>query len=173
MFSSCARSNREDETCWVAIRDIDEPGRDTVASELARVAAQGHRVAQRELFRRLASRVHETLLAVLGSNEQMELHLQNAFVEIFRSLRNYDRAHDLGAWACAIVVRAALREHDDHQCHARPPKAAEIGNAARNGLRHDNGFREPSRAETMLNPLQRWATGLCKRTREGTNESIA
>ena len=110
MLSSSARSSRDDPACWIAIRDIDEPRRDATASVLARAAAQGHRLAQRELFRRLALRVHETLHAILGNDEQMELHLQNAFVEIFRSIPSYDRHLDLDTWACTIAVRCARRD---------------------------------------------------------------
>jgi len=110
MLSSSARSSRDEASCWGVVRDVGRPGRDAIAGVLARAAAGGHRVAQRELFRHLASRVHETLHGVLGSNDRMELHLQNAFVEIFRSLASYDIEIDLDTWACAIAVRSARRQ---------------------------------------------------------------
>lgn len=119
MLSSSARTSRDDMACWALVGDIDRPPPDAVANVLVRAAAQGHRLAQRELFRRLALRVHETLHTILGSNKHMELHLQNAFVEIFRALGSYDRQVDLDAWACAIAARAARREVDARRAARR------------------------------------------------------
>jgi RNA polymerase sigma factor (sigma-70 family) len=90
-------------------------------SDLARSAARGLRAAQRDLFHRLASPVHDTLYHVLGSNERMEGLLEDAFVEIFRSLAAYDRKLDLNTWACAIAVRIACRHLESKR---RDPRAA-------------------------------------------------
>jgi RNA polymerase sigma-70 factor (ECF subfamily) len=79
--------------------------REVGARELTRWAAQGQRAAQRDLFRRLSTPVHETLYHILGSNEHMEGILEDAFVEIFRSLPTYDGKIELDIWASAIAVR--------------------------------------------------------------------
>lgn len=76
-------------------------------------ASRGDRAAQRELFHRLAPRVHEALYHALGSNHRMEEHIENAFVEIFRSLPDYDPDLDLNTWACRIAVRTARDDVDD------------------------------------------------------------
>lgn len=94
-------------------RDIEE-------SDLARSAARGLRAAQRDLFHRLASPVHDTLYHVLGSNEQMEGLLEDAFVEIFRSLAAYDRKLDLNTWACGIAVRIACRHLESKRVDPHP-----------------------------------------------------
>lgn len=74
---------------------------------LAEQAAAGDRGAQRELFRVLKGMVHATLYRVLGSNEHMEDLLQDAFVEIFRSLPRYRGEAKLTSWAAPIVARVA------------------------------------------------------------------
>ena len=78
-------------------------------SQWVRSAALDQRAAQRELFHRLASRVHEALYSALRSNDRMEQHLEDAFIEIFRSLRTYDFELDLDTWACTIATRSARR----------------------------------------------------------------
>ena len=82
-------------------------------NEWVRSAALDQRAAQRELFHRLASRVHEALYAALGSNDRMEEHLEDAFIEIFRSLRSYDHELDLDTWACTIATRSARRRLEE------------------------------------------------------------
>jgi DNA-directed RNA polymerase specialized sigma24 family protein len=109
MLSGSARPRRDDPGCCVVVSDIAKRRPDPADDVLAPAAAQGHRLAQRELFRRLAPQVHQALHTVLGNSDQIELHLQDAFVEIFRSLRNYNHEPDLVTWACAIAVRSTRR----------------------------------------------------------------
>jgi RNA polymerase sigma-70 factor (ECF subfamily) len=78
---------------------------DVGVRELTRSAAQGRPAAQRDLFRRLSSPVHDTLYQILGSNDHMERILEDAFVEVFRSLPTYDGKLDVNTWACAIAIR--------------------------------------------------------------------
>jgi RNA polymerase sigma factor (sigma-70 family) len=77
-------------------------------TQLARRAAQGDRAAQREIFRRLKSTVHATLYRVLGSNDHMEDLLQDAFIEIFRSLATFRGESKLTTWAGPITARVAF-----------------------------------------------------------------
>jgi DNA-directed RNA polymerase specialized sigma24 family protein len=51
--------------------------------ELARRAATGDRVAQRELFLEQRATVHRALFRILGSNRELEDLVQDAFIEIF------------------------------------------------------------------------------------------
>ena len=85
----------------LVVRDYSE------CTELARRASSGDRAAQRELFRQLRARVHGTLYRVLGSNEYMEDLLQEAFIEIFRSLPHYRGESLLQTWADRIAARVA------------------------------------------------------------------
>lgn len=76
---------------------------------LVQRARNGDRAAQTDLFRQLRSTVHATLYRVLGSNEQMEDLLQDAFVEIFRSLSRYTGELPLATWAAGTAARLAYR----------------------------------------------------------------
>lgn len=69
----------------------------------------GERTAERELFRRERARVHATLFRVLGANRDMEDLLQEAFLEVFRSLGRYRAEAKLATWIDRITVRVAFR----------------------------------------------------------------
>jgi RNA polymerase sigma-70 factor (ECF subfamily) len=74
---------------------------------LAQRAAEGDRVAQRELFNQLKSTVHHTLFRILGANRDIEDLLQDAFLEIFRALPSFRGDSSLGRWAQTIATRTA------------------------------------------------------------------
>jgi RNA polymerase sigma-70 factor, ECF subfamily len=76
-------------------------------AELASRAAAGDRAAQREVFDRLRAGVHRTLFRLLGSNEHMEDLVQEAFIELFRSLGNYRGEALLTTWADRVTARIA------------------------------------------------------------------
>jgi RNA polymerase sigma-70 factor (ECF subfamily) len=75
--------------------------------ELARRAASGERPAQRELFLAQRANVHRALFRILGSNRELEDLLQDAFIEIFRSLPSFRGDSTLGRWCQTIAVRIA------------------------------------------------------------------
>jgi RNA polymerase sigma-70 factor (ECF subfamily) len=75
---------------------------------LARRCVSGDRHAQRELFLRERRRVHAVLFRVLGSNADIEDLLQEAFVEIFRSMAGFRGEASLGTWLDRITVRVAF-----------------------------------------------------------------
>jgi len=83
--------------------------RDAARVELARRAASGERAAQRALFRELRRPMHATLYRVLGSNRHLEDLLQEAFIELFRSLPSYRGDARLTTWADCITARVAFR----------------------------------------------------------------
>jgi RNA polymerase sigma-70 factor, ECF subfamily len=82
---------------------------DVATVELARRASAGDRAAQRTLFRDLKRPMHATLYRVLGSNRQVEDLLQEAFIELFRSLPSYRGEAKLTTWADRITTRVAYR----------------------------------------------------------------
>jgi RNA polymerase sigma-70 factor, ECF subfamily len=75
--------------------------------ELARRCVSGDRAAQREFFQRERRRVHVILYRVLGSNTEMDDLLQEAFIEIFRSMPGFRGEATLGTWLDRIAVRVA------------------------------------------------------------------
>lgn len=75
--------------------------------ELARRAADGDRIAQRELFAAQKASVHHTLFRILGSNRELEDLIQDAFLEIFRALPTFRGDSTLTRWCRTIATRTA------------------------------------------------------------------
>ena len=69
----------------------------------------GEPAATRELFRRHRNRVHASLFRVLGSNQDMDDLLQEAFLQVFQSLRGWRAEASLATWIDRIAVRVAWR----------------------------------------------------------------
>lgn len=69
----------------------------------------GEPAASRELFRRHRSRVHACLYRVLGNNRDMDDLLQEAFLQVFQSLRGWRAEASLATWIDRVAVRVAYR----------------------------------------------------------------
>jgi RNA polymerase sigma-70 factor (ECF subfamily) len=69
----------------------------------------GEPAATRELFRRHRARVHACLFRVLGSNRDMDDLLQEAFIQVFQSLRGWRAEASLATWIDRVSVRVAYR----------------------------------------------------------------
>ncbi len=69
----------------------------------------GEPAATRELFRRHRTRVHASLFRVLGSNRDMDDLLQEAFLQVFQSLRGWRAEASLATWVDRVSVRVAYR----------------------------------------------------------------
>lgn len=75
----------------------------------------GEPAATRELFRRHRSRVHASLFRVLGSNQDMDDLLQEAFLQVFQSLRGWRAEASLATWIDRVAVRCAYRHLSQRQ----------------------------------------------------------
>lgn len=69
----------------------------------------GEPTATRELFRRHKARVHASLYRVLGTNRDMDDLLQEAFLQVFQSLRGWRAEASLATWIDRVSVRVAYR----------------------------------------------------------------
>jgi RNA polymerase sigma-70 factor (ECF subfamily) len=69
----------------------------------------GESAAARELFRRHRGRVHACLYRVLGGNQDMDDLLQDAFLQVFQSLRGWRAEASLATWIDRVAVRVAYR----------------------------------------------------------------
>ena len=69
----------------------------------------GEPAATRELFRRHKGRVHACLFRVLGTNRDMDDLLQEAFLQVFQSLRGWRAEASLATWIDRVAVRVAYR----------------------------------------------------------------
>jgi RNA polymerase sigma-70 factor (ECF subfamily) len=74
---------------------------------LAQRCVAGDRAAQREVFDREVRRVHAALYRILGSNAFMDDLIQEAFLEVFRSLKNFRGEASLATWVDRCTVRVA------------------------------------------------------------------
>ncbi len=75
--------------------------------DLAQRCVSGDRAAQRDFFQRERHRVHAILYRIVGSNADMEDLLQEAFIQIFRSMGGFRGEASLATWLDRIAVRVA------------------------------------------------------------------
>jgi RNA polymerase sigma-70 factor (ECF subfamily) len=78
-------------------------------AELARRCIAGDELARRTLFDAHRRRVHHVLFRVMGSNRDIDDAIQEAFLEIFRSLAIYRGESLLSTWIDRITVRVGVR----------------------------------------------------------------
>jgi hypothetical protein len=96
----------------------------------------GEPAATRELFRRHRNRVHASLFRVLGSNQDMDDLLQEAFLQVFQSLRGW-RARPAtegprrGALCVPLSVAAGAPCRDRSARRGRGDRAELTGGAGR------------------------------------------
>jgi RNA polymerase sigma-70 factor (ECF subfamily) len=74
---------------------------------LAERCVQGDRASQQRLFHEHKRRIHATLYRILGSNAYMDDLLQEAFMNVFRSLRLFRGESSLATWIDRCTVRVA------------------------------------------------------------------
>lgn len=130
---------------------------------LAEQAAAGDRSAQREIFRALKGMVHATLYRVLGSNEHMEDLLQDAFVEIFRSLPRYRGEAKLSSWAAPITARVAfhhLRSKRARNDKVVVPFQLHVVGSPEDHAQHREGLQRLYRLLRRMSPEQHIAFAL-------------
>jgi RNA polymerase sigma-70 factor (ECF subfamily) len=90
----------------VPVRALDTR-RAAADRDLAARCTSGDRAAQREVFLGQRDRVHRTLYRILGNNRDMEDLVQEAFLEIFRSIARFRGDSTLATWSATIATRVA------------------------------------------------------------------
>jgi RNA polymerase sigma-70 factor (ECF subfamily) len=75
--------------------------------DFASRCVSGERAALRELFQREKERVHTILFRMIGSNAHIDDLVQDAFLEIFRSLPTFRGEASLATWIDRCTVRIA------------------------------------------------------------------
>lgn len=75
--------------------------------ELVKRCVAGDRQAQRALFAREREHVHWTLFRILGHSQHLEDLIQDAFLEVFRSLGTFRGESQLSTWVERCTVRVA------------------------------------------------------------------
>jgi len=69
----------------------------------------GERGAQYQLYERYSKAMYTTAYRISGDFETAGEVLQDAFLQVFRHIGDFERRSTIGAWIKAIVVRTALR----------------------------------------------------------------
>lgn len=69
----------------------------------------GDKQAMNELFRAIRSDVHHIILRTVGADSEIDDIIQNAMLEIFRSLKNFQGKSQFSTWLYRVVVNVAYQ----------------------------------------------------------------
>jgi RNA polymerase sigma-70 factor (ECF subfamily) len=89
------------------VRRAREAERVETDLELAARCARADRSAQRELFDREIDHVHATLYRVLGPSRDHDDLVQEAFLQVFRSIGSYRGEARLSTWIARVTAHVA------------------------------------------------------------------
>jgi len=78
--------------------------------DLVKGCARNDRIAQRELYYKYCNAMFSTAYRILNDHEHAQDTLQDAFIQVFRDIRQFRGSSTLGAWIKTIVVRSALHK---------------------------------------------------------------
>jgi RNA polymerase sigma-70 factor (ECF subfamily) len=81
-------------------KDIHQP--------LVRRLQQGDENAAKELYRLYATAMYNTLLHMVGTEEEAQDLLQESFVKAFRKIGGFQARSTFGSWLKRIVINSAL-----------------------------------------------------------------
>jgi len=87
---------------------VDEHGH-AYDLELARAAADGHDLARRELAERMLDRVATVVRCLGPADRNRDDYIQDALIEILRSIGSFRGESSLETWAERVTVRVAMR----------------------------------------------------------------
>ena len=78
-------------------------------SELIKRCIRNNRNAQKVLYYRYCNAMFSTAYRIVNDREEANDVLQDAFIQIFRDLKNFRNESTVGSWMKTIVIRAALK----------------------------------------------------------------
>jgi RNA polymerase sigma factor (sigma-70 family) len=79
-----------------------------IERDLVKGCTRNDRIAQRELYNKYCNAMFSTAYRILNDYENAQDALQDAFIQVFRDIRQFRGSSTLGAWIKTIVVRTAL-----------------------------------------------------------------
>jgi RNA polymerase sigma-70 factor, ECF subfamily len=142
------------------VRPVLELVRAPADLELVARCVAGDRAAQRALFERHRSRVHATLYRMVGPGAQLDDLIQDAFVEIFRSLAGFRGEAPLSTWIARCTVRVAYAHFRTKSQLPRLEPVVDLGDArpsVEQRLLHREAGRRLYALIDRLKPAQRVA----------------
>ncbi len=77
-------------------------------AQLVKGCGEGNRESQRELYRRYSAAMLMVCIRYSKNREDAEDILQEAFIKVFKNIRNFKQKSTLGYWIKRIVVNTAL-----------------------------------------------------------------
>jgi RNA polymerase sigma-70 factor (ECF subfamily) len=78
-------------------------------SELIKRSIRNNRKAQKMLYYKYCNAMYSTAYRIVNDREEANDVLQDAFIQIFRDLKNFRNESTVGSWMKTIVIRAALK----------------------------------------------------------------
>lgn len=78
-------------------------------NQLIKDCIAGNRLSQNELYQLLAPKMFAVCLRYAKNREEAEEILQEGFVQLFRSLKNFHHAGSFEGWARRIMVNCAIQ----------------------------------------------------------------
>lgn len=81
-----------------------------IERDLVKGCTRNDRIAQRELYYKYCNAMFSTAYRILNDHENAQDALQDAFIQVFRDIKQFRGSSTLGAWIKTIVVRTALHK---------------------------------------------------------------
>jgi RNA polymerase sigma factor (sigma-70 family) len=81
-----------------------------IERDLVEGCTRNNRVAQRELYYKYCNAMFSTAYRILNDHENAQDALQDAFIQVFRDIKQFRGSSTLGAWIKTIVVRTSLHK---------------------------------------------------------------
>lgn len=85
---------------------MDKKEKDT--QDLIKACLKNNQAAQFQLYKQYSNAMYSTTVRMLGSNEDAEDALQDAFVNAFKHLKKFDGRVTFGAWLKRITINICL-----------------------------------------------------------------
>ncbi len=78
--------------------------------ELIQNCIKGDRYAQKELYNKYKNAMYTISLRITNNTEDASECLQDAFLQVFRDIKQFNRLSTLGAWIKTIVIRTSIKK---------------------------------------------------------------
>jgi len=137
---------------------VGTPQRVRETARLIRGCLDGEPTAQQDFFRAHRRAVHATLYRILGSNNDIDDLIQEAFIQVFRSLASYRGESSIGTWIGRITTRVAFahirkRSRSKSKLRELAEQPSPVSTSVRDDLGHELDARRA--LEALYNVLGR------------------
>jgi len=78
--------------------------------DLVERCIRNDRIAQRDLYHKYCDAMFSTAYRIMNNRDDAHDVLQDAFIQVFRDMKQYRFESSLGSWIKTIVIRTSLRQ---------------------------------------------------------------